>query len=396
MDILEGSAIPRLEVPASEDAMQMSPDMDRHLSVDEDIDIDLDLDAEPPYDHEDDDMEGQDSSATEAQIYSDQQVELVNDDDMFDEEGEEGKMEDRTSLIDEDLDDADNQISESSLRAFREIPQAHDPLKDVPYEDLQVQNGPNIQRFDALDHFRHSDENFGGEKVKSPGEEQAEDILGSPGHVLQEQDWQTSPQAPQLTVDIFPPEHNDDIDQKDTLDHQDDLDELEDDAVGHAELPTTGIVEEQATATDAPALQDSEDLNFTKLDDDPDCPQDTQINGEPQPPTSSVHPVVVIYQDNEMSLFPSVDQATEQSQTYFLEHQSVAGESISSLLHQCRSVLADSIGEQDELEIKIAELGLNIDEVGSRPLLQYYQACANIGFTLVRCGVPGNNAGTDT
>ena len=77
----------------------------------------------------------------------------------------------------------------------------------------------------------------------------------------------------------------------------------------------------------------------------------------------SVHPVIMIYQSNEMSLFPPVDQDTEESQTYFLDDESYATESLGTLFEHCRSVLADSINDTEELEIKIPELGLAITEV---------------------------------
>ena len=87
-----------------------------------------------------------------------------------------------------------------------------------------------------------------------------------------------------------------------------------------------------------------------------------------QHPTG-LHPVIVVYQDNEISLFPPHEETGEHSATYFLEDESIANASIRALLKACRFVLADSIGEQDELEIKITPLGLDICEV--RSLISY-------------------------
>ena len=75
----------------------------------------------------------------------------------------------------------------------------------------------------------------------------------------------------------------------------------------------------------------------------------------------SVHPVVVVYQDIEISLFPPSDQSD--SPTFFLHDESLATSSIYDLLLACKGVLADSISEEDELELNIEELGLCISEV---------------------------------
>jgi len=74
-----------------------------------------------------------------------------------------------------------------------------------------------------------------------------------------------------------------------------------------------------------------------------------------------LHPVIVVYQESEILLFPSHEE--EQARTYFLEDESLASRTIQSLLGACRLVLADSINEDEELELKITSLGLEICEV---------------------------------
>ena len=76
-----------------------------------------------------------------------------------------------------------------------------------------------------------------------------------------------------------------------------------------------------------------------------------------------VHPVVVLYEDVEMSLFPPVIENQEHSETFFLQDERIAADSIKALLTACRHVLADSIGVHVELGISIDDLGLNIAEV---------------------------------
>ncbi|MCJ1379766.1 hypothetical protein MMC17_002869 [Xylographa soralifera] len=79
----------------------------------------------------------------------------------------------------------------------------------------------------------------------------------------------------------------------------------------------------------------------------------------------NLHPVIVVYQDNEISLFPPHEETEKHSATYFLQDETIANGSIRALLGACRVVLADSIGEHDELEIKIVPLGIDISETCS-------------------------------
>jgi hypothetical protein len=78
-----------------------------------------------------------------------------------------------------------------------------------------------------------------------------------------------------------------------------------------------------------------------------------------------IHPVTIVYQDNHLLLFPPYEQDNGQSQTFFLEDESLAYENIDVLLEACRHVLAESIAAHDELEIYIQSLGLRISEVRS-------------------------------
>ncbi|OJD34553.1 conserved glutamic acid-rich protein [Diplodia corticola] len=75
----------------------------------------------------------------------------------------------------------------------------------------------------------------------------------------------------------------------------------------------------------------------------------------------SSHPVVVVYQGDEISLFPPHGSDTSDS-FYFLHDESLANESIRSLLQACRQVLGETMRDEDELEFDIAELGLCVSE----------------------------------
>ena len=89
-----------------------------------------------------------------------------------------------------------------------------------------------------------------------------------------------------------------------------------------------------------------------------------------------LHPVIVVYQDSEMFLFPP-PQDNEESQTYFLQDESLANESMSELLQECRNLLGGSISENDELEIEIPLLNLRLGEVSCYVCIAIVHASAN-------------------
>ncbi|KAL8738792.1 MAG: hypothetical protein Q9181_000470 [Wetmoreana brouardii] len=75
-----------------------------------------------------------------------------------------------------------------------------------------------------------------------------------------------------------------------------------------------------------------------------------------------MHPVVVLYQENEMYLFPPTQAGQDHNQTFFLSDENLAGGPIGNLFNECRNVLGDSISDQEELEISFEDLGLWIRE----------------------------------
>ena len=76
-----------------------------------------------------------------------------------------------------------------------------------------------------------------------------------------------------------------------------------------------------------------------------------------------LHTVKVNYQDTEMCLFPPSQE--DDSEVFFLSDVSLAYASLDKMLSACREVLAGSIGDDDELVLDVASLGLHISEVCS-------------------------------
>ena len=71
--------------------------------------------------------------------------------------------------------------------------------------------------------------------------------------------------------------------------------------------------------------------------------------------------VKVNYLETEMCLFPPIED--DDSEMFFLEDMSLAYDSLDKMLAACRDVLANTIGEDDELVLDVASLGLHIAEV---------------------------------
>ncbi|GAD95721.1 conserved glutamic acid-rich protein [Paecilomyces variotii No. 5] len=75
---------------------------------------------------------------------------------------------------------------------------------------------------------------------------------------------------------------------------------------------------------------------------------------------SHLHPVKVLYQDSEISLFRP--REGDSSETFFLEDESLAYECLGKLLSSCRNVLGEHIVEGEVLVVDIESLNLQLNE----------------------------------
>jgi Protein of unknown function (DUF2420) len=82
---------------------------------------------------------------------------------------------------------------------------------------------------------------------------------------------------------------------------------------------------------------------------------------EPTTQSPLLHTVKIHYLETEMCLFPPTED--DDSEMFFLQDVSLAHESLDKMLRACRDVLANTIGEDDELVLDVASLGLHITEV---------------------------------
>ena len=332
----------QLGMPTAEDPMELVSDMDRRPAVDEDNEIDLDLTGEQPEVDDDDYMIDDANSDIDQQLYRENVPQAGNDDEMLDEEDAPQEDEDTMPINDEDLDDAILSIQEYNAQ----------PVGDSYYAET-LQQDPSSLGQDAL-----REEPAGGTLMYD------KDILS----MLEGPSKQNTPRTETLTQsntsevgsgpDAVVQAETDTIGERKDISDRLSTESKAQDSSG--DMPFLGVAEPHTRAS-----QPDEEPVIHASVDSVGAPQD---GGSPQldvplPVTLPVHPVVVVYQNNEISLFPPLEQNQESSQTFFVHDEKLAGQSISKLLEACRVVLDESIGEEDELEIRIEELGLYINEV---------------------------------
>ncbi|KAN0070715.1 hypothetical protein V8E54_010880 [Elaphomyces granulatus] len=73
-----------------------------------------------------------------------------------------------------------------------------------------------------------------------------------------------------------------------------------------------------------------------------------------------LHPVKVLYQDSEISLFPP--REGDSSETFFLEDEGLAHEDFGKLLASCRKVLGEHVGDDEALVVDVEPLNLQLCE----------------------------------
>ena len=340
---------PRLDVPSTDDLMHLSPDIDRHESADEDIDIDFGIDNDIPGNPEDEAMEEQFDNVLDPAFAGHQQSTVINDDEMFDDDLTDAIQQDHTSLVDENLEDAESLLLDDEdvdeQPGIIQHPQRESKLDphSVDFESIAQSSSVDVQ-----DHGAKTPEDLSD--VAKPVDElrsnQANDITHthnanhSSGSLRKEPQQESVEQNDQTEESAQSPRQGVAIHTQHTPPKVSNVG----DETSHRSYVSTASVD-----------FNDQSQSYEANDNGPEF--DVYTNTQP------LHPIVVVYQGNEMSLFPPVDQDTEQSQTYFLDNEAYAAQSLGDLFGHCRSVLGDSISDEEELEIKISDLGLTITEV---------------------------------
>lgn len=135
----------------------------------------------------------------------------------------------------------------------------------------------------------------------------------------------------------------------------------------HSMEPDVGDIGISVTKSDhGKANSDQPIFEVFELDSHPRPPTNSNSPGEEAvresaPETRSLHTVKIHYLGTEMCLFPPEED--DETEMFFLQDVSLAYESLDKMLGACRDVLANAIGQDDELVLDIASLGLHISEV---------------------------------
>lgn len=143
--------------------------------------------------------------------------------------------------------------------------------------------------------------------------------------------------------------------------------------------PNTTSGGDEQTVTESEALQVADETAETGVASDKenteqgDSKQEYQDEDQPSEVINdlpSLPAIKVLYQDNEISLFPP--REGDSSETFFLEDEGLGSESLAELLKACRQVLGDHIAEGEELTFDIESLDLHLTEVNTSSLKSHW------------------------
>lgn len=352
--------------------MELTSDMDRRFTADEDIDIDLDLTADNHQDLEDEYM-GEDVNVfIDPATINEQDMYTANDDEMADGAYAEGSVAERSH--DEDLEDAtsaaldldEDTITESQIEHTSDVPQelsSNQEAKTNNDYDLDYHELPSTSKADSgvilgmipdgqTELMTPNDATSGlaTQEVSQEFPQEHEEISrhGDPSRQEYSQEFQEPPQG-----DV----------EKTSDDKISSYDYSIDAFAGEESYAPEDISDQPVPEEEPAALSKEEVVAHQNVAEEAQVEEFSTAPGESTLQGHTYVPVVIVYQETEISLFPPVDQDEEHSTTYLLQDGQVAGEPIKKLLGACRSILGESITDHDELMINIDSLGLHFSEV---------------------------------
>lgn len=369
-----------MEVPALEDSMEMASPYQGQA---DDFDIDLDL-MEDNVSNMDSDMMGADDFPNTSQV-SLFAAEVNDDADMADEPSE-GSMVD-TDLVDEDP-DIDVQYEQSTYEADMlegdqddqpvPVPSIHIEVQPetVEHEDKpseiprETKESESQSIHDGLETALPEPVSVSNEPQEpQPQEEVVEEekLLpvssepqdGQPGYT--EGDGTAEPEVDR--PDIEPHETNETTGNTETTDNRSSSVE------GHHQHNDASVenVENLEPEQDAKsAAHESEYRNPEHLEATDSHESEAQHTHEED---ESLHPVKVLYQEAEISLFPPMEG--DSAETFFLHDEDVAYDNFGKLFSALREVLLDNVAENEVLVIDIDSLGIQITEVRAYPFCSF-------------------------
>ncbi|KAG9790301.1 hypothetical protein KCU88_g1260, partial [Aureobasidium melanogenum] len=343
-----------------------------------DLDVDLDSVHEPSiieslHDDMVDDAVEQGEAASD--LMQDENQAPLPDDDMMDDEDptlgghnrdedfnmdpfpEEARVDEDEDILyeeEEDIDLVAEQVEEAvETTAQHEAQEFHEVEEEVILDDVEEE--PDKQNQDDLatnqpaaepapgvsgnfDNAEQDSANAHHDAAENPGEAEAPSEAHDIGNSSLEQDKQTEDNVASNSAEVSAEAQVDD-----TSDEQHDSGHVEE----NAELAANPQTAAQDENNPTPETQQHHD--------------EAHGSTETQETTSrAVHPVTLVYLEEEMSLFPPM--IGDDSSMYFLADSSLAFEPLDKLLAACRELLTGTLDHHDELVLDITSLGLHICE----------------------------------
>ena len=384
-----------LEASATEDPMELTSEMDRRFGADDDIDVDLDLTVDN-YQYEEDEYMGEDVNVfTDMASMNEQDMQAGNDDEMADDNYVEGSIAGQSSVHDEDLEDAgdselypadEDTIVESHPGQPSDIPRGgserQDQISTDPGQDADYLKQSSQQEISGIapESLYATQKEYGSPHDASTiaAQESSQGLAPQYEETSrnENEDHQYNAQEPHRVYEDQTRRHEDDshwdMSKESRQGSEDDTSKQEvsnyeystdvfNDNLLHGSETTIEQSEQQEAVGASPR---EETPPVQKAEDDRTKEYRNGLEEVTSRGSAHVHPVVVLYQDNEISLFPPLDSEDEHTNTYFLQNEQVAGDSIKVLFGALRSILGESISEQEELVLDINDLDLHISEVG--------------------------------
>lgn len=359
-----------MEIPAGEDLEMASP----YQGQADDFDIDIDL-MEDHVSNMDSDMMGADDFPNTSQPSLFQND--THDADMVDEPSE-GSMVDADNLADEDH-DIEVQYDDNTYEADM-LEGDHVETTDIAVPAINIEGTPSI----VTPAIENNEPSQVGPEAATDGQE-AHSLPPVAIHGESEQQQQEPTiQAQEIVQETIPADNieneevqplesaetnADNTDNTNNTDNTDNTDNNDNNKVGEQtnEPAENKIPGSQEHHTPDHSVENLEDPKASSPKPEPLTvePDETCVSNELEHENNhddeSLHTVKVIYQDNEISLFPPLEG--DSAETFFLHDEDVAYDNVGRLFSSLREVLLDNIAEHDTLVIDIDSLGIQITEV---------------------------------
>lgn len=376
-------ALSAMEPPAVDDTMEMASPYQGHA---DDFDIDLDV-MDDQASNTDKDMMGADEYE-EAPYGTEYEQDDPNDADMIDEVAEPAMLDvddqyaetsysvemqygaEKTyeaEMLEDDYDeDIDAPVPEAPVPESQEAPASLEPADNQVTSKHILTEKYDSDEATSKDHTVETRSENNAESAH-PKDEATEEIPPDYHHQVEdnitqeaEVDQPGSADVDNNVIDTNQPEQADirEIpgDHKDHIAGAESPEVHEEDAGENRQTAdeNKGMGPEERKTTERDIGQDESHGQETELAEHDEQEQDTTKD-------SSLYPVRVYYQDNEISLFPP--QEGDSSETFFLEDENLAYTPLGELFQSCRRVLQDNIGDNEVLVMDVDALNIQLTEV---------------------------------